>query len=279
MNRINPKHFPNDNIKLKKKIGKIVTLGVLSGVIIANRQNDSSKVNIDLDNMVSDSTLEVSIDDINDSLNLIINDNDCGNAFFENFCQSLENQGVEFLTSRANNNINYKNSTVITLDQQMVAGEGIALVGPQKDGTANHSEALLMSMLVTLHNNGWEANAIAGISQYQSLDNGTVIYTTVPSPTEQIATESDAQITVAVGTMPINATTEKLVKDIIVALGRYSYYLMNEAKDVTIINNPKSIHSEYDNSYYFDKQIIYANSFSHDNPLEIIDMEAPHYRK
>lgn len=279
MNRINPKHFPNDNIKLKKKIGKIVTLGVLSGVIIANGQNDSSKVNIDLDNMVSDSTLEVSIDDINDSLNLIINDNDCGNAFFENFCQSLENQGVEFLTSRANNNINYKNSTVITLDQQMVAGEGIALVGPQKDGTANHSEALLMSMLVTLHNNGWEANAIAGISQYQSLDNGTVIYTTVPSPTEQIATESDAQITVAVGTMPINATTEKLVKDIIVALGRYSYYLMNEAKDVTIINNPKSIHSEYDNSYYFDKQIIYANSFSHDNSLEIIDMEAPHYRK
>ena len=75
MNRINPKHFPNDNIKLKKKIGKIVTLGVLSGVIIANGQNDSSKVNIDLDNMVSDSTLEVSIDDINDSLNLIINDN------------------------------------------------------------------------------------------------------------------------------------------------------------------------------------------------------------
>ena len=279
MNRINPKHFPNDNIKLKKKIGKIVTLGVLSGVIIANGQNDSSKVNIDLDNMVSDSTLEVSIDDINDSLNLIINDNDCGNAFFENFCQSLENQGVEFLTSRANNNINYKNSTVITLDQQMVAGEGIALVGPQKDGTANHSEALLMSMLVTLHNDGWDANAIAGISQYQSLDNGDVIYTTVPSPTEQMATKSDAQITVAIGTMPTDATTEKLAKDVTVALGRYSHYLMNDAKDVEIIADPKSVHAEYDNSYYFDKQIIYANSFNHANHLEIIDSKSQHHAK
>lgn len=279
MNRINPKHFPNDNIKLKKKIGKIVTLGVLSGVIIANRQNDSSKVNIDLDNMVSDSTLEVSIDDINDSLNLIINDNDCGNAFFENFCQSLENQGVEFLTSRANDNLDYENSTVITLDQQMVTGEGIALVGPQKDGTANHSEALLMSMLVTLHNDGWDANAIAGISQYQSLDNGDVIYTTVPSPTEQMATKSDAQITVAIGTMPTDATTEKLAKDVTVALGRYSHYLMNDAKDVEIIADPKSVHAEYDNSYYFDKQIIYANSFNHANHLEIIDSKSQHHAK
>ena len=279
MNRINPKHFPNDNIKLKKKIGKIVTLGVLSGVIIANGQNDSSKVNIDLDNMVSDSTLEVSIDDINDSLNLIINDNDCGNAFFENFCQSLENQGVEFLTSRANDNLDYENSTVITLDQQMVTGEGIALVGPQKDGTANHSEALLMSMLVTLHNDGWDANAIAGISQYQSLDNGDVIYTTVPSPTEQMATKSDAQITVAIGTMPTDATTEKLAKDVTVALGRYSHYLMNDAKDVEIIADPKSVHAEYDNSYYFDKQIIYANSFNHANHLEIIDSKSQHHAK
>ena len=196
-------------------------------------------------------------------MSLIINDNDCGNAFFEDFCQSLEEQGIEFLTSQANDNLDYENSTVITLDQQMVAGEGIALVGPQKDGTANHSEALLMSMLVTLHNDGWDANAIAGISQYQSLDNGDVIYTTVPSPTEQMATKSDAQITVAIGTMPTDATTEKLAKDVTVALGRYSNYLINDEKHVEIVSEPNSVHAEYDNSYYFDKQILAAGSFSY----------------
>ena len=279
MNQVNPENFPKGDMKLKKKIGKIVALGALTGVIIANGQKDSSDVNNDLDSMVSDSTLEVSIDDINDNLSLIINDNDCGNAFFEDFCQSLEEQGIEFLTSQANDNLDYENSTVITLDQQMVAGEGIALVGPQKDGTANHSEALLMSMLVTLHNDGWDANAIAGISQYQSLDNGDVIYTTVPSPTEQMATKSDAQITVAIGTMPTDATTEKLAKDVTVALGRYSHYLMNDAKDVEIIADPKSVHAEYDNSYYFDKQIIYANSFNHANHLEIIDSKSQHHAK
>ena len=279
MNQVNPEHFPKGDMKLKKKIGKIVALGALTGVIIANGQKDPSDVNNDLDSMVSDSTLEVSIDDINDNLSLIINDNDCGNAFFEDFCQSLEEQGIEFLTSQANDNLDYENSTVITLDQQMVAGEGIALVGPQKDGTANHSEALLMSMLVTLHNDGWDANAIAGISQYQSLDNGDVIYTTVPSPTEQMATKSDAQITVAIGTMPTDATTEKLAKDVTVALGRYSHYLMNDAKDVEIIADPKSVHAEYDNSYYFDKQIIYANSFNHANHLEIIDSKSQHHAK
>lgn len=279
MNQANPENFPKGDMKLKKKIGKIVAMGALTGVIITNGQNNPSEVNNDLDSMVFDSTLEVSIDDINENLSLVINDNDCGNAFFENFCQSLEEQGIEFITSRANDNLDYENSTVITLDQQMVAGEGIALVGPQKDGTANHSEALLMSMLVTLHNNGWEANAIAGISQYQSLDNGDVIYTTVPSPTEQAATKSDAQITVAIGTMPADATTEKLAKDITVALGRYSYYLMNDAKDVEIIADPKSVHAEYDNSYYFDKQIIYANSFNHSQQVEIVDSKSQHHAK
>ena len=279
MNQVNPENFPKGDMKLKKKIGKIVALGALTGVIIANGQKDPSDVNNDLDSMVSDSTLEVSIDDINDNLSLIINDNDCWNAFFEDFCQSLEEQGIEFLTSQANDNLDYENSTVITLDQQMVAGEGIALVGPQKDGTANHSEALLMSMLVTLHNDGWDANAIAGISQYQSLDNGDVIYTTVPSPTEQMATKSDAQITVAIGTMPTDATTEKLAKDVTVALGRYSNYLINDEKHVEIVSEPNSVHAEYDNSYYFDKQILAAGSFSYSKHVEITDSKSQHHAK
>lgn len=279
MNQVNPENFPKGDMKLKKKIGKIVALGTLTGVIIANGQKDPSDVNNDLDSMVSDSTLKVSIDDINDNLSLIINDNDCGNAFFEDFCQSLEEQGIEFLTSQANDNLDYENSTVITLDQQMVAGEGIALVGPQKDGTANHSEALLMSMLVTLHNDGWDANAIAGISQYQSLDNGDVIYTTVPSPTEQMATKSDAQITVAIGTMPTDATTEKLAKDVTVALGRYSNYLINDEKHVEIVSEPNSVHAEYDNSYYFDKQILAAGSFSYSKHVEITDSKSQHHAK
>ena len=279
MSQVNPENFPKEDIKLKSKIGRIVAIGVLAGVIIANGQKNAGETDNELDSMISDNTLEVSIDDINDNLSLIINDNDCGNAFFEDFCQSLEEQGIEFRTSRSNDNLDYENSTVITLDQQMVAGEGIALVGPQKDGTANHSEALLMSMLVTLHNDGWEANAIAGIPQYQSLDNGDVIYTTVPSPTEQAATKSDAQITLAIGTMPADATIDKLVKDVTVALGRYSNYLINDEKHVEIVSEPNSAHAEYDNSYYFDKQILAAGSFSYSKHVEIADSKSQHHAK
>lgn len=279
MSQVNPENFPKEDIKLRSKIGRIVAIGVLTGVIIASGQKNAGETDNELDSMISDNTLEVSIDDINDNLSLIINDNDCGNAFFEDFCQSLEEQGIEFLISRSNDNLDYENSTVITLDQQMVAGEGIALVGSQKDGTANHSEALLMSMLVTLHNDGWEANAIAGISQYQSLDNGDVIYTTVPSPTEQMATKSDAQITVAIGTMPTDATTEKLAKDVTVALGRYSNYLINDEKHVEIVSEPNSVHAEYDNSYYFDKQILAAGSFSYSKHVEITDSKSQHHAK
>ena len=278
MSQVNPENFPKGDLNLKAKIGKIATLGALTGVLIASGQKLSSNLNHDLDTMISENSIDVSTNDIN-QLNLIINDNDCGNAFFENFCHSLESQGIEFLTSRANDNLDYENSTVITLDQQMVTGEGIALVGPQKDGTANHSEALLMSMLVTLHNDGWETNAIAGISQYQSLDNGDVVYTTVPSPTEQIATKSEAQITLAIGTMPAEATTDKLVKDVIIALGRYSHYLANDAKNVEIKLEPNSVHAEYDNSYYFDKQIINASSFSHNKQVEISHSKPQHHTK
>ena len=82
MNQVNPENFPKEDIKLKSKIGRIVAIGVLTGVIIASGQKNAGETDNELDSMISDNTLEVSIDDINDNLSLIINDNDCGNAFF-----------------------------------------------------------------------------------------------------------------------------------------------------------------------------------------------------
>lgn len=271
MNQVNPENFPKGDMKLKKKIGKIVALGALTGVIIANGQKDPSDVNNDLDSMVSDSTLEVSIDDINDNLSLIINDNDCGNAFFEDVCDSLEEQGIKFEISRQNDNLKHEDATIITLDQQMVSGEGVTLIGPQQDGTANHSEALLKAAQVTFHQRAWDTNSIAGIATYKTDAKGEIVYTTVPSPTEQDVLDDSAYVTFAFGTMKEGFTPEKVAEDLVLSLGRYHYFLENDSKYISELDTPESYHMSGDNSYYFSKEINGATAF---NPELVVKVQS-----
>ena len=61
--------------------------------------------------------------------------------------------------------------------------------------------------------------------------------------------------------------------------GRYSNYLINDEKHVEIVSEPNSVHAEYDNSYYFDKQILAAGSFSYSKHVEITDSKSQHHAK
>ena len=46
-----------------------------------------------------------------------------------------------------------------------------------------------------------------------------------------------------------------------------------------IVSEPNSVHAEYDNSYYFDKQILAAGSFSYSKHVEITDSKSQHHAK
>lgn len=274
MIRVNPENFPEENVKLTKKLkGPILAGTIAASVAVFGSQllfNSNDRLTDQPEDLLSSNTIEVASDDIND-LNLIINDNDCGNAFFEDVCDSLEEQGIKFEISRQNDNLKHEDATIITLDQQMVSGEGVTLIGPQQDGTANHSEALLKAAQVTFHQRAWDTNSIAGIATYKTDENGEIVYTTVPSPTEQDVLDDSAYITFAFGTMKEGFTPEKVAEDLVLSLGRYHYFLENDSKYISELDTPESYHMSGDNSYYFSKEINGATAF---NPELVVKVQS-----
>jgi len=272
MVQVNPENFPKENAKLTKNWkGSILAGTIAASVAVFGSQalfHSSNQSTEQPSDLLADSIISVSTDDIND-LNLIVNDNDCGNAFFVDVCDYLEKQGLQFITSKQNDNLKYEDATIITLDQQMMSGEGITFIGPKQDGTANHSEALLKAMQVTFHSRGWDTVSEAGIAEYQTLDNGEISYVTVPSPTEVDSLDSSAQVTVAIGTTPDGYTTQKIAEDLMLSLARYQDYLKNVSSYVQIDEGANSPHMQNDNSYYFNEQINNASSFNPDSVVEV----------
>lgn len=272
MVQVNPENFPKESAKLTKKLkGPILAGTIAASVTVFGSQalfHVSDQNTEQPSDLLSDRVISVSTDDIND-LNLIVNDNDCGNAFFVDICDYLEKQGLDFITSKQNDNLKYEDATIITLDQQMMSGEGITFIGPKQDGTANHSEALLKAMQVTFHTRGWDTTSEAGIAEYQTLDNGEISYVTVPSPTEVDSLDSSAQVTVAIGTTPDGYTTQKIAEDLMLSLARYQDYLKNVSNYVQIDKNATGLHMQNDNSYYFNDQINNASSFSPSLVVEV----------
>lgn len=90
-------------------------------------------------------SINVSIEDIN-SLNIIINDNDCNDSYIEKICQSLEALGIKFKFTRACEDINVPNSVVISLDQQYISGPKTAILTQYKNSSDNDSDALAIAM-------------------------------------------------------------------------------------------------------------------------------------
>ena len=76
-----------------------------------------------IQSMIS-SPLEVSISSIN-NLNIIINDHECSDSFFDAVCKALEEKGIAFTVSHLGNGINVDNSVVVTLDMQYSSGDYI----------------------------------------------------------------------------------------------------------------------------------------------------------
>ena len=266
--RVNPENLPKGHSKLVRKIvnGVILTFTTLG--VAAAFGHFSSKEDDSAD-LISPTTMNVSIDDIN-QLGVILNDNDCGNSFFKNICSSLEEQGLEFEISDHNDNIQYDNATVITLDQQLSYGEETFLIGPCQDGTASKSEALLKATQVTLANRGWDTQSLAGLQKYATGADSDTVYTKVPSPTEENTPESSSQITIAIGTGGSIFSSEKIAEDVILSLARYQNYLDKESAYIEEEADALAPHMKNDNSYFFNSQINNAKSF---DPSVVVSVE------
>ena len=274
----NPEIVPNGNLHFDKSS---TIPGSSSGFIIASNISNANDnifehtVQNDTESLFHDDVTSVSIDDIN-GLNLIFNDNDCGNAFFNEICESLKDKGLQIITSKQNDNLMYDNSTVITLDQQMIAGEGVAFIGPCQTGTANHSEALLKSMQMTFNQRGWDTDCLAGVMQYVPYHDDE-IYKAVPSDTEKAVVPGSSFITLSFGTMPDGFKSQDVTDDILLSLARYQHYLSYDSENVTVVSNPRVPKSSNDNHYFFNEQINRAPSF---NPQLIFDVsKETHYSK
>ncbi len=166
---------------------------------------------------------DVSLDDVN-SLNIIVNDNKCSSAFFEDVCQELRDDGVIFTQTENCENVDRNNSVVISLDQLYMSGSGMLMFVPYDNERIGDSDALALAMETGFKENGLVTDDIcAGKIGYRESIGGH-IQTRVPTSTEEaIGTDKNISfVTISFGTD--NKEAKDVAKSIENGLARYVYY-------------------------------------------------------
>lgn len=172
----------------------------------------------------SDGSFCCSIDDLN-KLNIIINDDNCGNELFFKTCDCLRNDGLVFTQTSESSNLDKENSIVITLDQLYSSGEGTIVFAPHSKVGDGSSDALALSMQAALRENRFDDCSVScGVIGYRKDDAGNVL-SLIPTRTEENISNygSTNFVTLAFGTKKISA--EVLSKIIKSGLARYNYFI------------------------------------------------------
>ena len=150
----------NDYFKENKKLdlktlakgGIIVALaatigGIYTGITLKNKNNNDEMG-------FEDIVLETSTDDVN-NLNIIINDNNCSDSFFQEVCSNLKDDGLEITVTKDDENINVDNSVIITLDQQYSSGSSTLIFAPYDNTRIGNSDSLTLAMQSAFLQNGF----------------------------------------------------------------------------------------------------------------------------
>ena len=98
--------------------------------------------------------INISIEEVN-SLNIIINDNDCREEFINSVCEELDKDGIKFTFTRNGENIDVDNAVVITLDQQYMAGPGTVVFAPLENERLGYSDALAIAAQKAFYEKGF----------------------------------------------------------------------------------------------------------------------------
>ena len=203
-----------------------------------------------VEDLVPQFSVEMSIDDIND-MNIIINDDDCSDTFFQGVVDQLKEDGLEITVTEDSNGVNQNNATVVTLDQQYSSGPGTVIIAPYDNLRVGHSDSLALSMQAAFQQNGYFADTIScGQAGYVQDEDGNVHYC-MPSKTESEMNDGydSSFVTVSFGTQ--NQNPEWVAKSIENGLARQNYYLKSDDNQTDLIYRASTTDSIEDVADYF----------------------------
>ncbi len=217
----------DNNLTLSKnnKVGTIIVSLLVATTIISGAIGGINSTNRDeLEEMIPAFSTSIVLDDIN-QMNLIINDNDCSDVFFQEVVDKLREDGITFTTTKYGENINQNNATIVTLDQQYSAGKNTIVFAPYDNARVGQSDSLALAMHAAFNQNGFlMADISCGKVGYEEDKDGNVHYY-LPTNTENDINEGydSSFVTISFGTNNINA--EWVAKSIENGLARQNYYL------------------------------------------------------
>ena len=253
----------------RSKVGIILSI-VSIGAIVSGLLGDESQ---DKDfNMPI--TGDVSINDIND-MNIIINDSNCSNVFFNEVCDILKEDGLLFSTTKNCVDINNDNSTVITLDQQYSSGSNTLIFAPYSNTRVGSSDSLAIAMKSAFEQNGFFVdNILCSQIGFEKDSEGNMLYNVDTDTEKAIDDDKDVSfVTISFGTMNTNA--KWAAKSIENGLARQKCYIDNYDSNADLIycasandsidevskyfrTNPRSLtsYNKIENNNFTDKQAI-----------------------
>lgn len=236
LNSVNSEHFKKNsskNLNLKKRLisGIIWGLVVGGGVAITNYTTSNIDNNIEF---VNETPIDVDIKDVN-SLNIILNNDNCSEVFFNEVQSHLTNDGIDFNISDRSNNIDFDDCVIVTLDQQYISGPGMAIITTMNNEQRGYSDELSLAMETGFNENGFFTNGIvAGKIGYTEDELGNVI-DRIPTEAENAIGNgrNSSLVTLSFGTENNNA--ELVANSIENGLARYSSYLNNNTLDKDLL--------------------------------------------
>lgn len=273
--KVNVGNIDYFNDKNKFSLKRLACRGIIiaSTLFALGSSTVGCKHNSELDMMVTSTNADISVDEIN-SMNIIINDNDCSDTLFGDVCKKLNEDGLEFKTTKNNIGVNEDNSVVITLDQQYSSGSDTIIFAPYDNSRVGYSDSLALSMQSAFEQNGFLGNNIVcGKVGYREDENGNVI-SSIPTETEE-ALESDSDVsfvTISFGTQELNSNW--VAKSIENGLARQKYYLNNYDAGTDLIYRASSTDDLDVIADYFNTDVNTLNNFNKVEGQELYDSQA-----
>lgn len=200
--------------------------------------------------MFDEGYYDVKIDDIN-SLKIIINDCDCSDAFFQDVCIKLREDGLDINSTINCRDIDVDGSTVITLDQQYNSGTSSMVFAPFNNTRNGYSDSLALSMQTAFKSVGENVSKIScGMVGYSIDENGNVSSYSPTKTESKIAELSDVSfVTISLGTECKDPTVVAAIIEN--GLARQVNYLNNYDNNSDLVYRASEFDSIDDVSKYF----------------------------
>lgn len=201
----------------------VTSIGAVSSLVNSKCDNLLGTLYYSDFNINNEPMINVSLEEIN-SLNIIINDNNCSNAFFDAVCDKLIEDGIKFTAVSNNDGIEKEADVVITLDQQYMAGPDTIIIAPYENNNKNKSDALSLALNTSFDEYGFfMAPIVCGVSGYRETEYG--VSERIPTSTEENVHENTSYATISFGSLNVNP--ELTVSGIESGLVRFYSYIKN----------------------------------------------------